>query len=315
MEHPALSVVVVSFEVREHLARCLTSLGQLPFAPHFETIVIDNGSRDGSAELVHTQFPGVRLICNQENLGFARANNQGLALARGRYLLLLNPDTEVDPETPDALARLVSFMDEHPCAGACGPRLVYPDGTHQHSAFRFPSLLQVYLDLFPAHWRIMDSRLNGRYPRKKYLAGEPFQVDHPLGAALMVRREAAEQVGWLDQDYFIYVEEVDWCWRIRQAGWQIWCVPRAVIIHHEAQSTRKFREEMFVRLWQARLLYYHKHYSPRYNALVRRLVRVGVARYRAQAARARGRGEISDDDLRRRIAALDRVSTLAGAKR
>lgn len=274
---------------------------------------MDNASTDDSAPMVQREFPAVQLVRNAKNLGFARANNQGLAQAQGRYLMLLNPDTEIKKQTPDVLEQLVSFMDSHPRAGVCGPRLVYPDGSHQHSAFRFPSLLQVYLDLFPTNWRIMESRLNGRYPRSWYESGRPFQVDHPLGAALLVRREAIQQVGLLDEDYFIYVEEVDWCYRIKRAGWEIWCVPGAVVLHHQARSTRQFRENMFVELWKARLTFYRKHFSPLYNSFVRRLVSIGMSRAQAAAERAKPHGHPGDAELLQRLKAYEYVRELARA--
>ena len=128
-----------------------------------------------------------------------------------------------------------------PRTGLVGPRLVYPDGTFQHSAFRFPSLGQAFLDFFLLHHRLLQSPWNGRYPRALYAAGRPFSVDHPLGACMMVRREVVEQVGSLDADYFMYCEEIDWAMRIKRAGWQIGCVPAAEVVHYAGQSARQFR--------------------------------------------------------------------------
>lgn len=305
-----LSIIIVGYQVRDHLQRCLASLRALRPSLSLEILVVDNASTDGSAELVAREFPHIKLIRNEKNVGFARANNQGLAQAHGRYLMLLNPDTEIQEQTPNALVQLVSFMDSHPRAGVCGPRLVYQDGSHQHSAFHFPSLLQVYLDLFPTNWRIMESRLNGRYPSRWYERGQPFEVHHPLGAALLVRRATLQQVGLLDEDYFIYVEEVDWCYRIQRAGWEIWCVPSAVVVHHEARSTRQFREKMFVELWKARLTYYRKHFSPLYNSLVRRLVILGMSRAEA-AARTKLHGQPADEELQARLKGYACVRELA----
>jgi GT2 family glycosyltransferase len=233
--------------------------------------------------MVNQSFPSIHLITNSENAGFAAANNQGLRQARGRYWMLLNPDTELFRDAIDPFQILVSFMDRTPRAAACGASLFYPDGTRQHSAFRFPTLAQVYMDLFPVNWRLRDSGWNGRYSFSLYDSGLPFRMDHPLGAALLVRADAVRQVGLLDEAFFIYAEEIDWCIRLKQAGWEVWCVPQARFIHFEAQSTRQFREKMFVELWKARFALFRKHYSGAFNTLARLLVRRGMERAIRQA--------------------------------
>ena len=306
-----LSVVIVSYNVRELLARCLESVNSRSLATGdwrlaTEIFVVDNASRDGSAAMVREKFPQVQLIENAENRGFATANNQAFAHTRGRYVLMLNPDTEV---RSGALETLVQFMDAHASrrAGACGGKLVYGDGSLQHSAFAFPSLVQIFLDFFPLNWRLTESRLNGRYPREWYTRGAPFQIDHPLGADFLVRREVVEQVGWLDDKFFIYCEEIDWAMRIKRAGWQIWCVPQAEIVHHEAQSTRQFRDAMFVELWKARKRLFEKHYSGTFCWAARLVVRAGLwneARKAGVAARA---GVVTQDELEKRLGAYEIV--------
>jgi N-acetylglucosaminyl-diphospho-decaprenol L-rhamnosyltransferase len=304
---PDLSVVIVSYQVRGLLERCLASLGNYRSPLSLEVLVVDNASPDGSAEMVRDCFPAVHLVANAENRGFSAANNQALRQARGRYVMLLNPDAEVEPGALDALVR---FMDSHPRAGACGPKLVYGDGSLQYSAFMFPSLAQIYFDLFPANWRLLESRLNGRYPRKLYSAARPFPIDHPLGAAFLVRRAVTEQVGLLDEDFFIYAEEIDWAWRIRRAGWEIWCVPGAEIVHHEAQSTRQFRDRMFVELWRARFHFFRKHYSHLFNGAAGLLVRAGMRRAASNARGALARGAITEAECRQRVAAFREVASL-----
>ena len=297
--------------MRDCLERCLASLAQSMGALEFQVIVVDNASTDGTTDMVREYFPDVQLITNSENVGFARASNQGLRMAEGRYWMLLNPDTEIKANSPNPFQILFSFMEEHPKAGVCGPSLVYPDGSFQHSAFRFPSLAQVYMDLFPVNWRLRESRLNGRSPASWYARGEPFQIDHPLGAALMVRPSAVEQVGRLDEEYFIYAEEVDWCMRFKRAGWQIWCVPSAHIIHHEARSTRQFRDAMFVQLWKSRLTLFRKNYSRAFNAAVGPLIRLGIQRAINEAKRSAARGEIRQEELEKRISAYKEVIQLS----
>ncbi|RIK20983.1 MAG: glycosyltransferase family 2 protein, partial [Chloroflexi bacterium] len=158
-----LTIVIVSFQVQAMLERCLESLALACRALTTQIIVIDNASTDQSVRMTRDRFPAVELIANDVNVGFARANNQGLERAQGKFWLLLNPDTEILTQDADALQKMVAFMETHPRAGACGPSLFYADGARQHSAFRFPSLAQIYMDLFPVNWRLRESRWNGRY--------------------------------------------------------------------------------------------------------------------------------------------------------
>ena len=178
--------------------------------------------------------------------------------------------------------------------GGVGAQLRYPDGRFQHGAFRFPGLFQLWFDLFPPRpRRLLDSRLNGRYPRAAYEGGRPFPIDFALGAALMVRGAAIAAAGLLDEGYFMYAEEVDWCWRMRRAGWPFYCVPSAVVIHHGGASTRQFRSQSFVNLWRSRRRLYDRFYGPVRRWLAGGIVRLGmraeVRRVRAAAAR----GEIT----------------------
>jgi N-acetylglucosaminyl-diphospho-decaprenol L-rhamnosyltransferase len=317
-----LSIVIVSFNTRQLLKECLDSVyaSLAESALVSEVIVVDNASHDGSVAMVREHFSRVRLIANEDNRGFAAANNQALrALGYGTgaaphppppgYVMLLNPDTIMGKS---ALATLVRFMDETPRAGACGARLLHSDGRFQHSAFAFPTLFQVLLDFFPINYRLADSRLNGRYPRRLYQAGQPFPIDHPLGATLMVRGEAIERAGLLDERFFIYCEEIDWCLRVKAAGWEIWCVPEAEIVHHVAQSTSQFRDQMFVALWKSRYQLFEKHYSRLFQWAVRRIVGLGL---RAEARRARAaarRGEITESELISRLTAYWQVREMSG---
>lgn len=324
-----LAIVVVSYNVRELLAACLRSVeASLAATPDLraETWVVDNASADGSAEMVATQFPQVRLVASQENLGFAAANNlvlrrlglaspsdeELLAVGAGkpapRHVMLLNPDTEVQR---DALAQLVAFLDAHPRAGGCCPRLSYPDGRFQHAAFRFPSLTQIALDFFPPPGRlngpVLDSRLNGRYPHRLYEAGRPFPVDFALGAALVVRSEAIRQVGLLDEGYFMYCEEMDWQQRLTAAGWPIFCVPTAHVVHHGGASTGQFRSAMYEALWRSRFRYFRRYHGPAFNRLAGWLVRLGA---HAEARRA---ARLALPDLEQRLAAYRAVAAMAVA--
>ena len=306
-----LDVVIVNWNVRDLLRACLTALYADLAASGLagRVWVVDNASRDGSAAMVRTAFPEVRLITSPENLGFAGGNNLALRQILAAddpppYLWLLNPDTEVQPGAVRALA---DFMAAYPRAGMAGPRLTYGDGRFQHGAFRFPGLWQILFDLFPLPARLYESRLNGRYPRAWYARGEPFPVDHPLGAAMWVRRAVLEEIGLLDEAFHMYCEEVDWCLRIRRAGWAIYCVPAAHVVHHAGQSTGQMRETSFVNLWHSRRQLYDKHYGPLKRRLAVWLARAGL-HYRLRAAqRAAAQGELDKEETAARVRAYQRA--------
>jgi N-acetylglucosaminyl-diphospho-decaprenol L-rhamnosyltransferase len=278
-----LAVVIVSWNVRDLLAACLRSLfadiQQSDLAA--QVWVVDNGSADGTPDMVAESFPAVHLIANQENLGFVRANNRALRELQDsekrtpRFVWLLNPDTEV---LPGATAALLSALTADPQTGMVGPRLVYADGSLQHSAFRFPGLIQLLFDLFPLPARLYDTPLNGRYPRRLYEGERPFPVDFPLGASMMVKSAAIADVGLMDESFFMYCEEIDWCWRMRKASWNIYCVPSAHVIHHAGQSSGQVRVSSFVNLWTSRAHLYARHHRPLTRRLARILVNVGMKR-------------------------------------
>jgi N-acetylglucosaminyl-diphospho-decaprenol L-rhamnosyltransferase len=310
-----LVVITVSYNTRELLEACLASVydGLQRSSLEGQVWVVDNASADDSAQMVSQRFPQTTLIAHDKNLGFAAGNN--LALERidlgqessPRHILFLNPDTRV---RGDALGTMVRFLDATPRAAAAGAQLVHGDGSFQHSAFAFPGLAQIGLDFFPLHHRLLESRLNGRYPRDLYLRGEPFLVDHPLGAALMIRAEALAQVGGFDDRFFMYCEEIDLCRRIQALGWDIYCVPQSEIVHLVGQSTRQFRDKMFIALWTSRFQMYDKHEGVLFRWTARRLVRLGL---RAEAQRARAahnRGDISAEELAGRLAACQEVAAL-----
>jgi GT2 family glycosyltransferase len=165
-----------------------------------------------------------------------------------------------------------------------GAKLLYADGSLQHSAFCFPGLTQLLFEFLPLPPRLYDTSLNGRYPRRLYEGEASFKVDHPLGAAMMVRREAIEQVGLLDEGFWMYCEEIDWCWRMRQAGWRAYCVPAARVIHHAGQSSGQIRLPSFVNLWTSRARLYARHHGPITRGLAQALVRAGMRRRMRKAS-------------------------------
>lgn len=305
-----LSVIIVSHNTRELLALCLDSLltNLASSALGNEVIVVDNASRDRTVEMVLKRFPHVQLLANEENLGFAAANNQGLKESKGNYLLLLNPDTLVQGE---ALQLMFQFLVSHPRVSLVGPKLLYPDGRLQHSAFSFPTLPMIFLDFFPLNHRLINSPLNGRYPKALYEVGEPFPIDHPLGAAMMVRRKAVDQVGPLDEGFFIYCEEIDWCMRMKKMGWEIFCLPQAEIVHYVGKSTGQFREAMYVELHRSRYRLYEKHYGPAFRLMSRLIVGLGVRREMLKARWEARQGKVAEGKLEKRLDAYRRVLELS----
>ena len=281
-----LAVVVVTWNVRALALEALRTLfaDLEAHGPDAEVYVVDCASSDGTAEAIGTAFPQVRLTASGENLGFARANNLALrqigfagqgSSGLPRAVYLLNPDTLT---RPGATRALFAALLAHSETGLVGARLAYGDGSFQHSAFRFPGLRQLWMELFPAPARLYDSAFNGRYPRRLYDAGTPFCVDFVLGATMMLRREVVEHTGGVDEQFFMYCEEIDWAWRIRQAGWRVQCVPTAEVVHLAGQSARQVQARSILNLWASRLRLYDKHYPRWKAALARRMVAAGMAR-------------------------------------
>jgi len=281
----ALSIVVVSYNTCEALERCLESVREAREGLQSELFVVDNASRDRSAAMVAERFPEAALIVNARNVGFGRANNQAIAMAGGRYVLLLNPDTLVHV---DALRRLVDFAEAHPRAGAVGARLENADGTFQHSAFRAPDLRQAFFGFFDVV--PIDSPSNGRYRREQFAA--PFQAEHLLGACLLLRREALDQVGLLDPRFFMYFEETDLCARLRRASWQTLYTPDAQVRHIGAASTSAHRERMSVEFHRSQAYFYRKHRGLVGYAALKTIVWLGVGYRLARSLRAYLRGRI-----------------------
>lgn len=247
-----LSIIIVNWNTRDVLWNSLRSIFRFPPKNKFEVLVVDNASIDGSVQMVGGQFPKVRLIENMENMGFARANNQAILHASGDYILLLNPDTEVKP---DALTSLVSFMEAHPEAGAAGARLINRTGILQPSCYPALKLSREFWRLF----HLDGLKPYASYPLSKWDLETPRQVDVIQGACLILRREVLDQVGCLDEDYFMYTEEVDLCFRIGKAGWSIFWVPQAQVVHYGGESTKQVPVEMFLNLYRSKILFFRKH--------------------------------------------------------
>jgi GT2 family glycosyltransferase len=254
-----VSIMIVNWNTRDLLVRCLRAVYDTIRGLEFEVIVVDNASTDDSVATLREQFAHVRLIENQENVGFARANNQAINAARGRYVLLLNSDAFLHT---GAVETLVEYMDQHAEVGAAGCMLFYEDGTLQRSCSAFPT---VWTELWQALWldRLFPTHpLFGKYWMMYWKMDDARQVDVVMGACMMLRRQALEQVGLLDEQFFMYSEEVDLCYRLKQAGWQVCFVPEATATHIWGGTARKVqREETFLRLYASRALFFRKHYG------------------------------------------------------
>ena len=292
-----ISAIVVSYNTVRLLDRAIQSLiKSSELVDGVEIIVIDNASDDGSPRMVREKFSNVRLVQLTRNVGFAAGTNVGLRMARGEQLLLLNPDAEL---LHDALPTLSAFLAERPWLAAVGPRLIYPDGAPQDSAFHFPGMGQILLDFFPVHSRILKSRLNGRYgPRH-----EPFAVDHPLGACMLISRSAIDDVGLLDESFFMYCEEVDWCIRARERGWEIYHHPGAVAVHYAGKSTEQRSAAMFKQLHQSRSLLYQKHYGRAFRQTAELIAQLGLRREMNHVHSLARKGTISKRQAADRIRA------------
>ena len=290
-----VSVIIVGWQVRELLRGCLASIAAHEDRGALDVWVVDNASTDGTAAMVAAEFPWARLVALDDNPGFAAGNNVALRRAVGDVCILLNPDTELHGA---ALTTLAAYLRAHPAVGVVGPRLENPDGSRQSAGFAPPSLFQVWYDLVPWPRRFYDSRLNGRYPDAP--TDTAYAVGFPLGACLAVRRDVLDQVGLLDEAYGMYMEELDFCARVRAAGYAVMILPTVAVTHHGGQSTGQAPEAMFLSLQRARRRFY-AHYRPVWwNACARWLTRAGLIVLTMQAFVAFRQGTLAWEQCRAR---------------
>lgn len=252
-----VSVCIINFNTRDELDSCIASLEMGASSVTLEVIVVDNASIDGSAQMVRTKYPWVKLIENSRNVGFAAGCNQAIRHSRGRYILLLNPDTIVHD---GAIEELVKFMDEHSDVAIVGPKLLNTDGTLQHSCRAFPTLLTGMFRNTPLERLFPSLKPVRQYLLLNHSHSEPMEVDWVSGAAMLVRRKAIEVVGMLDEGYFMYCEDVDWCWRMRRAGFKVFYVPSAVITHAIGRSSDQLFVPMLIQRHRSMLRFYFKNY-------------------------------------------------------
>lgn len=246
-----VSVVIVNWNTKRLLVQCLESVYREIKGAETEVFVVDNGSTDGSTDTVRKEFSEVILIENPENLGFAKANNQALRMMKGRYALLLNPDAQIKE---GSLEVLKDFMNKHLEVAVAGAQLLHPDGSKQNSIANFPTLATELLNK-----SLLRRFFPDRYPGKEKDYLVPLEVESVIGACMMVRREAIDQVGPLDEDYFLFFEETDWCYRMRKGGWKVYHVPQAEVVHYQGKSAEIDKKRAKVEYYRSRYLFFKKN--------------------------------------------------------
>ncbi len=274
----SVSALIVTYQSRNEIGSCLSSLMSSSGARLLECVVVDNHSTDGTAETVESEFPAVRVERNKENLGFGRAINQAARLARGEYLWILNPDTRVHDL---ALSELALFMDHRANAGACGPKIVNVKGEFQRVSRRgfptFSSAVGYSLGLD----KIFTRGSLGSYHKRWLPEDREVQTDSLSGACMFVRKSVFESVGGFDQDYFLFGEDIDLCWKIAEAGFERWYVPSAVVTHVKGASMRHLGDRAGREFYRSMQLYVDKRLKDRYSPVTLEAIKAGVRLFQA----------------------------------
>jgi len=264
-----LSIVIVAWNVRDLVLDCLASIADAKLGLAYEVIVVDNGSADHTVEAVVRQFPDTRVVALPKNIGFGAGNNRGLEVMRGRHAVLLNSDTIV---LRGGLEACVRFLDEHPDVGAVGPQLLNPDRTKQNCIHNSPTLVSEIVGQ-----SVLRRAFPRRWPSKRVDYPGPVEVEAVLGACLFVRREVIAQIGLIDEDYFFFLEETDWCHRMRAAGWRVFHLPDAQVIHLYGESTKKkLPLRTRIEYYRSRYIFFRKNRSPAVYRALRAVVWIKI---------------------------------------
>ncbi len=254
-----LSIIIVNFNTGRFLTRCLDFIGKNSPKRSFEIFVVDNNSNDNSIEIVKKHYPEVKLIKNSSNFGFSYANNQGIVRSKGKYILILNPDTIV---TEGALDALVDFMDRNPDTGIAGAKLLNFNGSIQYSCRRFPTIFSVFFGRQSIFIKFLPyNRVSRKYLMMDEDYSKNIEVDWVFGASMIVRRKALEEVGIFDEDYFIFVEDTDLCYRMREKGWNVCFVADAVFFHHLGVTRARFWKTTLLNHNLGMFKFFKKHYN------------------------------------------------------
>lgn len=281
-----LDIVIVSWNVSGLLARCLDSIlgqpgasapqdGRIPLGPYWVAVhVVDNASRDDTCQMVASRYPWVRMVASPTNLGFTGANNVAISSTQGRYVLLLNPDTELNG---DALRRMLEYIEAHPQVGVLGPRLTYGDGRPQPSRRRFPTLGMALMESTLLEQWFPHNRWAARYRMQDLPDDQTQAVDWLTGACLLTRRAVWDQIGLLDDGFFMYSEELDWCKRAADAGWERVYLPDALVVHHEGQSSGQVAARRHILFNASKVRYFAKHHGRLQAEALRLCLLIGFA--------------------------------------
>ncbi len=273
-EQPILSVIIVNYNVKEFLANCLQSVKVASKGLDTECIVVDNASTDGSETFLKSRFPGVRYIFNEENLGFGKANNQAIREAKGKYMLLLNPDTILSEDT---LRILIRHMENNPKCGACGCKIVNPDGSYAPESRRtVPTISTALFKAMGLNTLFPESRLFGRYYESWKDENEPGEIEVLSGSFMFFRGSAIKEAGGFDERFFMYAEDIDLCYRVRKNDWRIDYVPETSIIHYKGESSKQNNMQYVRHFNRSLYLFFEKHYSSRYSSFFRLLVFMAI---------------------------------------
>jgi len=274
MQTPRISIVIVNFNTSRLLRSCLESIYAGANGVPFEIWVVDNDSCDGSVAAVRSLFPSVRVIANRSNVGFSRANNLAISRSRSEYVLLLNPDTRV---ISDAVERVMRYMEGRPEVGIAGCKVLNTDGTLQMACRRsIPTPRTAFFRLIGLSRLFPNSRTLAKYNLSYLNADQTCEVGAVSGAFLMIRRQTVRNIGLLDERFFMYGEELDWCLRARQAGWKVMYYPAATIIHHKGGSTIHNTRKAAFEFYRAMYLFHRKHYAGRHSPITNSLVYAGI---------------------------------------
>jgi GT2 family glycosyltransferase len=269
-----LSIIIVNFETKRLLQDCLRSIYAGANGTPFDIWVVDNNSRDNSVSMVKAQFPAVRVVENKENVGFSRANNTVITRSSSDYVLLLNPDTLI---IGDAIERMVKFMNEHPRVGIAGCKVLNRDGTLQLACRRsIPTPGVAFYRLSGLSRLFPRSRTLGKYNLTYESPEEMREVDAVSGAFLMIRRQVVQDIGLLDERFFMYGEELDWCLRARRAGWSIMYYPAAQIVHYKGESAKYNSRRAALEFHRAMYLFHKKHFARDYSCVTNSLIYTGI---------------------------------------
>lgn len=268
-----LSIIIVNWNAGHLLKNCLESIYRNMIKIDYEVFVVDNASTDGSLEMVRKEFPQVKLVQNKSNLGFAKANNQAIRESKGKYILLLNPDTIVQR---DAFQNMIEFMNTHPQAGVVGSKVLYADGSLQLSCGHFPSLQTEFFHSTLLEEIFSKSPIIGNFRMTNWDHNSIKEVDWVSGACLLVRKAAIEDVGLLDEAIFMYAEDVDWCYRIKNGSWKIYYFPQSKVTHLESQIANSNLTNKLKNGYRGLYYFFKKHYGKKVATLFKILVANGM---------------------------------------